>query len=59
MVHRGQFKITFIPYWNFAMTGLLEMKWNIFFRHVNGNGRINSMKIDISHMSRKNTWKSC
>lgn len=46
---------TFMPYWNFAITGLVEMKLNIALRHVKGSGRINNMKMDISHIRRKNT----
>ncbi len=37
------------------MKALVEIKANIFLRTVNGRGKINKRKIDISIMRRANT----
>ena len=52
---RIKINVIFIPYCNFATSALSEMKVNIFFLHVNGNGRMRSMKMLISERRRKNT----
>ena len=47
--------LTFMPYCNFAMIGLSDMKVNNLRRHVKGNGMINAMKMTISVTRRRNT----
>lgn len=44
-----------MPYCNFATNAFSDMKVKIILRHVNGNGRIRSMKMPISTRRRKNT----
>lgn len=48
-------RLTFIPYCNFATTGLSDIKVKSRTRQVNGSGTMSAMKITISVTSIKNT----
>ena len=54
---RMKIKVIFMPYCNLAISGLPEMNANIFLLHVNGNGRIKTMKIIISNMRSAKTYR--
>lgn len=47
---------TFMPYCNFAIIGLSEMKVNSLRRQVNGRGTIRAQKMAISVTKRRNTY---
>jgi hypothetical protein len=49
---------TFIPYCNFATSGLSDMKVKSFRFRVNGRGTMSSMKMAISATSRRKTWRA-
>ena len=48
---------TFMPYCNFAIIGLSDMKVKSLRRQVNGRGTIRAMKMTISVTNRRKTWK--
>jgi hypothetical protein len=46
-----------MPYCNFAIIGLSEMKVKSLRRHVNGRGTIRAQKMSISVTRRRKTWR--
>ena len=47
-----------MPYCNFAIMGLSEMKVKSLRRQVNGSGTIRARKMSISATKRRKTWKN-
>ena len=48
-------KLTFMPYWSFAMIGLSEIKVKSLRRQVKGSGTMRAQKMSISVTRRRKT----